>query len=271
MATAEPDRYILRAGAPAARRLRLLARTMWPTTRTLLRRAGMRPGMHCLDVGCGACSVTCQLAAWAGPTGRAVGIDRDAGSLASAGVAAARRGLAVSFRAESIAELRDDGMYDLVYARFLLSHLPDPADAVQRLIRAARPGGLVAVEDVEFAAHFCYSPCPAFAAYVRLYQQTAQRLGVDPNIGPRLFSLLLAGGLTDLAVAVVQPTFTAGPGKRLALVTLEHIREAVQAAGLAALAEVNAARDELERFTRDPTTLLSLPRVFQVWGRKGQV
>src|SRR5262249_43308467 len=45
------DTYVLRGGQKGAERLRLLARVKWPTTKTLLRRFGLRPGMHCLDVG----------------------------------------------------------------------------------------------------------------------------------------------------------------------------------------------------------------------------
>src|SRR5438552_1984228 len=41
--------YVLRGGEKGAERLKLLASVMWPTTKRLLRRAGLRPGMCCLD------------------------------------------------------------------------------------------------------------------------------------------------------------------------------------------------------------------------------
>jgi hypothetical protein len=49
---------------------------------------------------------------------------------------------------------------------------------------------------------------------------------------------------------------------------MEHIREAVVAAGLAAPGEVDTIVADLARFARNPRTLLSLPRIFQVWGRR---
>jgi hypothetical protein len=47
---AVPD-YVLRRGGEGAKRLRLLARVTWPTPRAPLQRAGMAPGMRCLDLG----------------------------------------------------------------------------------------------------------------------------------------------------------------------------------------------------------------------------
>lgn len=243
-----------------------MARVKWPTTKGLLRRLGLRPGMRCLDVGCGIGAVTLKLARRVGPTGQAVGIDLDERCLELARQDATRHGLAPIFRAASAGDLGEDGVYDMVYSRFLLTHLPEPVRAAERMVRAARPGGLVVVEDIEFAAHFCHPACPAFDRYVALYQQAVRRKGGDPNIGPRLVGLFLDAGLRRVGVEVVQPTYRRGPGKRMAQVTMEHIREAVVEAGLASPGEIDTVVADLDRFARNPRTILSLPRIFQVWG-----
>src|SRR5579872_4651910 len=69
--------YVLRGGAQGAERLRLLAAVKWPTTKILLDRSGLRPGMHCLDVGCGIGAVAFRMAEIVGATGRVVGMDID--------------------------------------------------------------------------------------------------------------------------------------------------------------------------------------------------
>ena len=38
--------------------------------------------------------------------------------------------------------------------------------------------------------------------------------------------------------------------------------------GLATAAELDATVAELQAFTDEPQTILSLPRIFQVWGRR---
>ncbi len=131
--------------------------------------------------------------------------------------------------------------------------------------RAVRPGGVIVVEDVDFTGHFAQPPCAALDRYVDLYQTVVRHNGGDGAIGPRLPGLLRDAGLAPIQLKVVQPTFGA---RRLALVTLEHIREKVLAAGLATPAEFEAIRADLERFGRAPGSLMSLPRLFQVWGRR---
>ncbi len=69
--------YVLRGGRAGAERLRLLNRVKWPTTEPLLRAAGLRTGMSCLDVGCGGGDVTLKMAALVGAEGHVVGLDRD--------------------------------------------------------------------------------------------------------------------------------------------------------------------------------------------------
>jgi ubiquinone/menaquinone biosynthesis C-methylase UbiE len=260
--------YVLLGGEQAAKRLKLLARVKWPTTKTLLRRIGVRNGMRCLDVGCGNGAVTLKLALRVGPTGQAVGIDPDERCLDFARRKAARHKLPAVFRAENVTDLREVDAYDLVYSRFLLTHLPKPDEALARMVRAARPGGCVIVEDIEFAAHFSYPPCPAFSRYVDLYQQAVKRKGADPNIGPRLVSLFLDSGLDDVQVEVVQPTYRSGPGKRIAAITMEHIQDAVIQLGLASAQEVEGIVADLDQFAADSRTLLSLPRIFHAPARE---
>ena len=80
--------------------------------------------------------------------------------------------------------------------------------------------------------------------------------------------MLLDAGLTDVELEVIQPSYREGPGKRIASVTMEHIREAVVGNGLASDEEINDVVDELNSFAGNPRTMMSLPRIFQVWGKK---
>lgn len=261
-------KYVLRGGAEGAKRLRVLARMKWPTTKELLRRAGLRKGMHCLDLGCGSGAVTLQLARWVGSEGKAVGIDADEQSIEIARIAAFRSRKLPTFRAVRAEDLDEDSSFDFVFSRFLLSHVADPKNVLARMVRAAKPGGTIVVEDVEFSGLVCYPPCPAFDFYVEQYKQVGQRNGGDPMIGPRLLGLLRAAGLSNVQLNVVVPTFTEGEEKTMAPLTLEHIREALVEAGLATNAQIDRMVAELNDFVSDPHTIQSIPRIFQVWGRR---
>ena len=75
--SSQSEDYVLRGGRAGAERLRVLNRVKWPTTEPLLRMAGLRAGMSCLDVGCGSGDVTLRMAALVGAEGHVVGIDHE--------------------------------------------------------------------------------------------------------------------------------------------------------------------------------------------------
>src|SRR5713101_8116476 len=110
--------YVIRGGQQGKRRLEVLARVMWPGTFRLLKTAGIREGMICLDLGCGGGDVTIEMSRLIGPNGRIAGTDMDAIKLALASEEAARQGLGnVEFRNCIILEWYEDSAYDLIYAR----------------------------------------------------------------------------------------------------------------------------------------------------------
>lgn len=262
------QKYVFRRGREAARRLRLLARLKWPTTRWLLARAGLRPGMRVLDVGCGIGMVTLRIAKVVGPAGLAVGVDADPAFIEHARRRAAKRAVPAQFHAAQAERLGELDEFDFVFSRFLLTHLPSPERAIAEMVRVLRPGGTLAVEDIDFAGHFCHPACPAFESYVRLYQAAVSQQGADPNIGPKLPGMLLDAGLEDVEVEVVQPTFRTGQAKTYTALTMEHIRHSVVEANLASDAEVDAVVADLRKFGADPRTIMSMSRVVQTWGKK---
>jgi SAM-dependent methyltransferase len=225
--------------------------------------------MSCLDVGCGSGDVTLKMAALVGTEGNVVGVDRDQSILQFACQEAERQGLPVTFRRLDTEELAEESAYDLIFARYLLSHLPRPQRAVELMVRAVRPGGRLVLEDVFFPGHVCYPANAAFDRFVELYQAVARtKEGGDAAIGVRLLGMALGAGLEEVRVGLVVPTFREGEGKRVTQVTMEHIREAVVGAGLASDPEMDNVVDELGRLANEDRTLMSMVPTFQVWGRK---
>jgi SAM-dependent methyltransferase len=267
MATSES--YIIRGGLEGRERLRVLARVMWPTTGALLERIGIARDARCLDIGCGGGDVTIELARLAAD-GSVVGADLDQLKLDLAREDAARAGITnVEFRNDDVmAAPAGDERYDVVYARFLLTHLPDPGAAVSALRDRLVPGGVLIVEDIDFTGHFCSPSNDAFWRYVSLYAQAVQLRGCDPNIGPRLPGLLRDGGFAELGMNVVQPAGFEGEVRLIAPITLEAIADAILAAALMTPSELGRLVDELYQFVQQDDVVVSIPRIVQAWGRR---
>ncbi|MDQ3252353.1 MAG: class I SAM-dependent methyltransferase [Acidobacteriota bacterium] len=95
--------------------------------------------------------------------GKAVGADLDGTKIEIARREAAELGIAnVEYRLLGIREHLPALAFDLVYARFLLTHLPDPANAVKAFYAALKPGGLLIVEDVDASGCFVFPESKAF-------------------------------------------------------------------------------------------------------------
>jgi ubiquinone/menaquinone biosynthesis C-methylase UbiE len=263
------ERYAIRGGVEGRERLRMLARVMQPFTHALFDRVGVGAGMSCLDAGCGGGDVTFDLARRVASTGRVIGIDLDQIKLGLARDEAATLGLDnVFFRQAEIGACHFESEFDVIYSRFLLTHLPAPVAAIARMRHWLKPGGVLVVEDIDFSGHFCHPESPVLRRYVELYRQAVQRRGGDPQIGPRVPSLLVDAGFDDVAMHVVQPAGISGEVKLLNAVTMENIADSVVADGLASAAEVGQIIDELYEFGRDRRTVVSISRVVQTWGRK---
>lgn len=264
------EHYIIRGGAQGRDRLRVLSRVMRPSTERFLDRISLPTGSICLDAGCGGGEVAQLLAARTGPTGRVVGVDVDPVQLDIVRAECEASGIDnLEFRHADVERFDETSAYDVVFSRFVLTHLADPVSALAALVRAGRPGSTIAIEDVDFAGHFCFPEHSAFARYCEVYAASALGRGADPFIGRRLPSMFAAAGLVDIDVHIEQPAGFDADLKAMAPLTMAAIAEAVVAAGLVSADEVERLVNELWEFAEEPHSVMSVPRIVQVTGRVG--
>ena len=84
-----------------------------PITERLFREAGIGPGQHVLDLGSGMGDVSMLAAKLVGPTGRVVGVERDAGSIARAKFRVTEAGLRnVTFTQCDVNQIVGDQPFD---------------------------------------------------------------------------------------------------------------------------------------------------------------
>jgi 2-polyprenyl-3-methyl-5-hydroxy-6-metoxy-1,4-benzoquinol methylase len=242
---------------------------MRPTTLPLLERAGVTAGMRCLDVGCGGGDVTFDLASLVGITGSAVGVDLDSRKIELARGDAEQAEIAnVEFRVADLTDGLGDAEYDVVYARFVLTHLRDPAAGLATMVTALKPGGRLVVEDIDYRGSFCEPEHASFERYEEIYQESARRNGGDPHIATKLPLMLADAGLRTVASNVIQPSGTDGEVKLLPPLTLENIRATAVRHGVAEADELDRLVEDLYAIAADPRTYVGNPRMVQVWGER---
>ncbi len=160
----------------------------------------IKAGARVLDLGCGLAQLTRAMARAAGRRGKVIGIERSEDQLAEANRqadAAGERGI-IELRQGGAPELplnEDEwGTFDVVHARFLLEHVPDPASVVRAMVRAARPGGRIVLEDDDHDLLRLWPEAPEVETVWRAYIRAYEVSGRDPFIGRRMVALLHGAG-----------------------------------------------------------------------------
>src|SRR2546425_9675880 len=143
MAASQQSSYALGHSEQELERLAHQAQAFAPFTRQLFEQAGIGPGMRILDVGCGAGDVAFLAAELVGPNGEVVGADHSAAAVEWAVARAQEQGISnVKFLEGDPAVLEFEQQFDAVVGRLVLMY-PDPVDAIGKLARHVRRGGLI--------------------------------------------------------------------------------------------------------------------------------
>jgi ubiquinone/menaquinone biosynthesis C-methylase UbiE len=144
----------------------------------------LRPGLSLLDVGCGPGTITVDLATAVAP-GSTVGIDNAPAALEAA--RALDAGPTVHFELGDVTQLPfPDRSFDVVHAHQVLQHLPDPVGALREMARVARPGGLVAARDSDYAAMTWFPADPDLDDWLATYRTVARANAGEPDAGRML-------------------------------------------------------------------------------------
>lgn len=210
------------------------------TMARLLEGAGIRKGMHVLDVGCGHGGVSLMVADLVGPEGRVLGIDRAPAALDFARKRIEELGVSnVTFANADVASPPRDESFDAIVGRRVLMYVQNRDNAMRALVEVLRPGGIAAFQEIDTSMlPASSSPLPLHEKVHRWIWQTVQTEGATTSMGFELPGLLARAGLEVLDVraeAIVQT-----PGLRHDTAAIvKAILPRILDAGVATLADID--------------------------------
>jgi ubiquinone/menaquinone biosynthesis C-methylase UbiE len=207
----------------------------------------LRPEMTLLDIGSGPGTIAADLA---GRVARVTATEVTAEALELARAEVARRGTAnVDFAVADAHALDFPGdSFCVVHAHQVLQHVGDPVQALREMRRVARPGGIVAVRESDYAAFAWYPLLPELDEWMALYQKMARGNGGEPDAGRRLLSWALEAGFEDVT-ATSSTWCYASPGDRAWWGGMWADRVLGSALAEQALATGAATADDLRRIS----------------------
>jgi SAM-dependent methyltransferase len=172
-------------------RLLVLERAFDVLSRGALMEVGVGVGWRCWEVGAGRGSLAHWLAGIVGPHGEVLATD-----LSDQWFDHTAPG--VTFQRHDV--VRDQlprDTFDLVHARFLLEHLPDPRSVIARLTDALRPGGVLVLEDAAGLELDVTPSIPAFHRLPAAWERAGRAVGWNGAYGAELMGDLRALGLRE--------------------------------------------------------------------------
>jgi SAM-dependent methyltransferase len=259
--------YFAAEFADDAERLRLgiLERTLDPITTGHLDRlafSSARRPRRCLEMAAGGGSIARWMGQRVAPGGTVVAADIDTRFLVDLPTSVEVR--RVDITTDSLEPLG----FDLVHCRLMLLHLADPMAALQKLADAVAPGGVLLVEEWDYATVNAYQTDHPLSEVVNRVNDALFGLtlgmGINVWLGRALPDMVEATGLVDVDhVGSLRVTRgTPEPTMQKASTTL--LRPALVGRGLATEAEL----DEWFQALSDPSFRMIDYTTISVWGRR---
>jgi trans-aconitate 2-methyltransferase len=211
----EAEHYTFGDSELAAARLRLLASVFEPGSARLLARLADPGGELALDLGCGP-GYSTELVAQHVAAERVIGLDQSARLLAQA--TRDRRDPRVGFvRCDVSVPPFPVPAASFLYARFLLTHLRDPARVVRAWANAAAPHARLALEETATMT----GEHPAFPRYYALVERMQAHYGQRMYIGRELEALCASPDWSVESADIAQFALPAKDMARLHLLNLQ--------------------------------------------------
>ena len=232
-----------------------------PGTIAILEQIDVGEGWACLEVGAGGGSIADWLADQVGSKGRVVATDINTRLIEPI----ARPNLEVR-RHDIVNDELETSHFDLVHVRLVLEHLPERGRTLEKLVRSLKPGGVLVVESVDYAAGIPVSEHGASeherTQAIRLRTFTAS--GLDAYYGRHLPQQLRDAGLIDVENAGRTWVMEGGsPAARWYRLSMEHVRERLTGPDKLASTEI----DRMLELFEDPRWSALSMIIFAAWGR----
>lgn len=177
-------------------RIETQAKSLSDSAHSLFKRVGVKEGMNCVDIGCGTGEVALMLAKMVGNSGQVTALDSSQKATEICNKKAKERNQRnITFLTREVYDTKIDEKFDLVYSRFLLEHLDAPQKAITEMLRLAKSGTTLILEDSDNSVWYSYPEDENVQQLRLLYSKLTKLMGGDDSFGRKLHELLHKAGL----------------------------------------------------------------------------
>ncbi|HEV2917408.1 MAG TPA: methyltransferase domain-containing protein [Candidatus Babeliales bacterium] len=185
------DSYILNDDTQAVKRLDLLNEEDNERSKSFICQLPIKKDFHILSVGAGIGTMELWMAKELIPLGIMHITDKSKKFLNIAQERAIQQDIHnVYFTHVDVHTLSTNPKYDLIYARYLLQHVPNATEALKKLCSALKTDGLLIIEDEDFYQTRLEPYHPIMPVITNVAQEIASLYKIDFGIGPKIANLI---------------------------------------------------------------------------------
>lgn len=159
--------------------------------------ATKNPNLKLLDVGAGSGTITTSFVKYM-PEGHITAVDLSPEIVARASAHAKQVGATnITFQPASVYELSKtfgENVFDVVHAHQMLCHLDSPVEAMTEMLKVVKPGGVLAVREIDMRVWSCYPDTKNMQAWHQLQLKTHEAAGGSNAAGPSLVAWAMKAG-----------------------------------------------------------------------------
>jgi SAM-dependent methyltransferase len=172
-------------------------------------------------------------------------------------------------QADGLSTGLEKGAFDLVHERLVMVNVSARDALVQEMLALLRPGGTIALADIDNASWLCQPSHPSWDILLKTFHTVFHAGGGDGFVGRRLPMLLRAAGVENVQIRATVATPPIGDYRRTHLVSLvESVRDKIITGGLLDEAALKEHRESLLSHLNDPDTIVIDKLFVQAWGQK---
>jgi ubiquinone/menaquinone biosynthesis C-methylase UbiE len=95
-----------------------------------------------------------------------------------------------------------ESSFDVVYCRYVLEHVSDPAIVLSEIFRVLKAGGRLFVQENNILIYALYPDCPSYSLVLTKFAMLQAQVGGDAEIGKKLFSFLKHTGFCSINLSI---------------------------------------------------------------------
>ncbi len=265
------NNYVLGTTTNEIKRLELQSALFEPMATDALKKAGIKNGSICADIGCGPGYVTKVISKMIGGKGKVTGIDINENYVKYCKSNIKNKN--TFFMCHDITKNSHlfSEKFDLTYSRFMFVHLADKAAALKSMLQMTRKGGTIVIQELDHApdSWLSYPRRKSVEKLRQAYVYLVKKAGGDPLAGRKLYKMFVENKMNS-HVECYSPCLVMRqkPHNELGWRIAQSLKNQILDNDLMTRTEYQNMFHDLKNMSKDEHSFVIYSRLFSVIGKK---